>query len=81
MLTAMKQEVTRKHKAEKWALDDVVYHTEVTSYERMEQASRAVAVLSVYARVVQRTCGCSYRSRSSGEPVESTRRDWKCGKK
>lgn len=37
MLTAMKQEVTRKHKAEKWALDDVVYHTEVTSYERMEQ--------------------------------------------
>lgn len=40
MLTAMKQEVTRKHKAEKWALDDVVYHTEVTSYERMEQASQ-----------------------------------------
>lgn len=39
MLTAMKQEVTRKHKAEKWALDDVVYHTEVTSYERIEQAS------------------------------------------
>lgn len=35
----MKQEVTRKHKAEKWALDDVVYHTEVTSYERMEQVS------------------------------------------
>lgn len=39
MLTAMKQEVTRKHKAEKWALDDVVYHTEVTSYERMEQVT------------------------------------------
>ena len=37
MLTAMKQEVTRKHKAEKWALDDVVYHTEVTTYERVEQ--------------------------------------------
>lgn len=37
MLTAMKQEVTRKHKVEKWALDDVVYHTEVTSYERTEQ--------------------------------------------
>lgn len=35
----MKQEVTRKHKAEKWALDDVVYHTEVTSYERMEQVN------------------------------------------
>lgn len=36
-LTAMKQEVTRKHKAEKWALDDVVYHTEVTNYERADQ--------------------------------------------
>lgn len=36
-LTAMKQEVTRKHKAEKWALNDVVYHSEVTSYERPEQ--------------------------------------------
>jgi len=30
MLTAMKQEVTRKHKADAWALDDVVYHTDVT---------------------------------------------------
>lgn len=29
----MRQEVTRKHKAERWALDDVVYHTEVTEYE------------------------------------------------
>lgn len=37
LLTAMKQEVTRRHKADKWALDDVVYHTEVTSYERPEQ--------------------------------------------
>ena len=35
----MKQEVTRKHKAEKWALDDVVYHTEVTSFDRMEQVT------------------------------------------
>ena len=33
----MKQEVTRKHKAEKWALNDVVYHTEVTNFERVEQ--------------------------------------------
>lgn len=36
-LTAMKQEVTRKHKSQKWALDDVVYHTEVTTYERVDQ--------------------------------------------
>ena len=36
-LTAMKQEVTRKHKSQKWALDDVVYHTEVTNFERPEQ--------------------------------------------
>lgn len=49
----MKQEVTRKHKAEKWALDDVIYHTEVTSYERMEQASRGVAMRSVFARIVK----------------------------
>jgi len=38
MITAMKQEVCRKHQkdAVKWALDDIVYHTEVTNYERVE---------------------------------------------
>ncbi|KAL7543927.1 hypothetical protein ACHAXR_013293, partial [Thalassiosira sp. AJA248-18] len=36
-LTAMKQEVTRKHKSQKWALNDVIYHTEVTNFERVEQ--------------------------------------------
>ncbi len=42
-LTAMKQEVSRKHKAEKWALDDVVYHTEVTNFDRMEQVKSSPA--------------------------------------
>ncbi|KAG9402276.1 hypothetical protein AC1031_006904 [Aphanomyces cochlioides] len=36
-LTAMRQEVTRHHAADKWALDDVVYHIEVTEYEKLEQ--------------------------------------------
>ena len=38
MLTAMKQEVCRKHQkdANKWALDDIIYHTEVTDKERVE---------------------------------------------
>ena len=35
-LTAMKQEVTRMHKAQQWALDDVVYYTEVSEFERVE---------------------------------------------
>lgn len=41
LLTAMKQEVTRKRKAEFWALDDVVYSTEITSFERPEQIKQS----------------------------------------
>lgn len=37
LLTAMTQEVTRHHASERWALDDVVYHSEVTDYEKLEQ--------------------------------------------
>jgi len=38
LLTAMKQEVCRKHQkdANKWALDDIMYHTEVLHYEKAE---------------------------------------------
>merc|ERR1711998_189192 len=36
-LTAMKQEVVRRHKADKWSLDDVVDRTEATTYQRPEQ--------------------------------------------
>merc|ERR1711865_1010731 len=41
-LTAMKQEVNRKHAAEKWALDDVVMTSEVTyppkEFEQLKEA-------------------------------------------
>eukprot|EP00919_Chromeraceae_sp_WS-2016_P024794 GHVR01058592.1.p1 GENE.GHVR01058592.1~~GHVR01058592.1.p1 ORF type:complete len:1591 (-),score=375.53 GHVR01058592.1:134-4906(-) len=33
-LTAMKQEVTRQHKKDQWALDDVVIHSEVRNFDR-----------------------------------------------
>jgi len=39
-LTSMKQEVTRKHRNDGWALDDVIYHTEVTDYERVETVGK-----------------------------------------
>ncbi|KAF4646812.1 hypothetical protein FOL47_005600, partial [Perkinsus chesapeaki] len=32
-LTGMRQEVTRQHKKDQWALDDVITHTEVLSYD------------------------------------------------
>jgi dynein heavy chain len=41
LLTAMKQEVTRSHLSERWALDDVVYHSEVTDYEKLDQIKQA----------------------------------------
>jgi dynein heavy chain len=32
-LTGMRQEVTRQHKKDQWALDDVISHTEVLAYD------------------------------------------------
>lgn len=45
MLTAMKQEVCRRHQKDtpKWALDDIIYHTEVTHYEKVEQVKSSPA--------------------------------------
>ena len=42
MLTAMKQEVCRKHQkdAVKWILDDIMYHTEVTHYDKVESVKQ-----------------------------------------
>jgi dynein heavy chain len=46
-LTAMKQEVTRLHRAQHWALDDVEYYAEVTEMERPD-AVRAPPKEGVY---------------------------------
>ena len=36
-LTSMKQEVTRQHRAQLWALDEIDYHTEVTDFMVADQ--------------------------------------------
>ena len=36
-LTSMKQEVTRLHRAQMWALDDVLYHSEVQDFQEGSQ--------------------------------------------
>jgi dynein heavy chain len=68
MLTAMKQEVTRQHISEKWALDDVVYHTEVTGFERPEKVTAQPAEgIYVYGLFLE---GCAW-SKQEGTLVES----------
>eukprot|EP00949_MAST-11_sp_MAST-11-sp1_P002825 g2825.t1 len=42
-LTAMRQEVTRAHAMDKWSLDDVVFHTEVTEYVSHETVKKPPA--------------------------------------
>jgi dynein heavy chain len=67
-LTAMKQEVTRKHKAEKWALNDVVYHTEVTNFADSYQI-KAPPDEGIYVHGLSLE-GCAW-SRQEGCLVES----------
>ena len=47
-LTAMKQEVNRKHAKERWALDDVVMTSEVTTRRRARGSSRRRPSEGVY---------------------------------
>ena len=42
-LTAVKQEVGRAHRKDAWALDDLVYHTEVTAFETAEKVKKGPA--------------------------------------
>jgi dynein heavy chain len=68
MLTAMKQEVTRQHTSEKWALDDVVYHTEVTGFERQEKVTSSPAEgIYIYGLFLE---GCAW-SKQEGTLIES----------
>lgn len=39
-LTAMRQEVVRLHEEEKWSLDEMVYHSEVTEFESVQHISK-----------------------------------------
>ena len=45
LLTAMKQEVCRKHQkdANKWALDDIVYKTEVSQFDKVDHVKSSPA--------------------------------------
>lgn len=46
----MRQEVTRRHAQDKWSLDNVVYHAEVTEHDRPEQVRGAARVQRGSAR-------------------------------
>lgn len=63
-LTAMKQEVNRKHAADKWALDDVVMTSEVThppkDFESLKEApAEGVFIYGLYLD------GCSWSGREN----------------
>lgn len=67
-LTAMQQEVTRSHKAEKWALDDVVYHTEVMEAEQPHQVRNPSEGVYIHGLSLD---GCSWTTRPEKTLVES----------
>jgi dynein heavy chain len=67
-LTAMRQEVTRRHKADKWALDEMVFHNEVleqTSWDKKKPPPKeGVLIRGLYLD------GCGW-SRTDHSLVES----------
>lgn len=67
-LTAMTQEVTRKHKQDAWALDDVIYHTEVTDFDGAAQVkSKPAEGVYIHGLFLD---GCAW-SKGDGSLVES----------
>merc|ERR1712072_1680940 len=48
-LTAMRQEVTRQHKKDQWALDDVITHSEILPYdlEKVKTCRKKVRMFTV----------------------------------
>lgn len=63
-MTAVRQEVTRRHAADKWALDDVILSSEVTHPAKdveglKDQPNEGVYVYGLYID------GCSWSSKDS----------------
>jgi hypothetical protein len=66
------------YQAEKWALDDVAYHTEVTAYERVEQVRREKGELLIGKRGMRTKMKSRYteqgrkkRGEGGKEPISS----------
>jgi len=67
-LTAMRQEVTRRHKMERWALDDIVMHTEITEVTDIKKVKHP-AEEGVFVRgIFLDGCGWDTKSKILVEP-------------
>jgi len=66
-LTGMNQEVVRAHKADKWALDDVVLHSEMSIYTESAKAKAPSEGVYVHGLFLD---GASWRGTDSGTMVE-----------